>query len=148
MFDPLPRDEVGAQFEPTTMEFDASESRGPLRVVRDACPWYAGDSPWGGPIVPTYRFVRLPRLASTLHPSPDGAVDMQSSMNALFQIVHLGPVECGRPYTVAARLVEKGYSGRTAFRTSEAVVSDSGRQLALIRQMLRWVPQQSFRRSA
>lgn len=148
VYDPLPSDKIGTLYEPQTMEFDTAESLRGLSVVGDDCAWYEGDSPWGGAILPTYRFVKLPRLASQLNPPADAALDMQSSMNALFQIVHLGPVMCGRPYSVQSRLVEKGYSGRTAFRTSEAVVSESGHTLAVVRQMLRWVPQRALRLSA
>ncbi len=148
IYDPLPFDETGTLYEPQTMEFDSAESLRALSVVGDKCSWYETDSPWGGAILPTYRFVRLPRLTSSLNPPAEAALDMQSSMNALFQIVHLGPVMCGRAYSVQSRLVEKGYSGRTAFRTSEAVVSDSEHPLAIVRQMLRWVPQRALRLSA
>jgi hypothetical protein len=143
-YDPLPFDAAGAVSPAKTMSFDAGESLPALRVVGDDCPWYASSSPWGPPILPTYRFVKLPRLASDLHPPPEALLDMQSSMNALFQVVHLGPVACAREYSMQATLVEKGYSGRTAFRTSEAIISDAGRAVARIRQMLRWVPQRAM----
>ncbi len=148
LYDPLPLDDVGSRYPARPMTFEPGESLAALRVVGDTCPWYAGSSPWGGPIVPTHRLVRVPRLASDLNPSTEAALDMQSSMNALFQVVHLGPVMCGRPYDVQATLVEKGYSGRTAFRTSEAAISDEGRTVALVRQMLRWVPQRAMLRTA
>jgi hypothetical protein len=146
-FDPLPADPIGSTFPPKVMRFEP-ERLAALEIVGDPSPWYEGESPWGAPILPTYRFVRLPRLASDLHPSPEGAADMTSSMNALFQIVHSGPVLCGRDYRVAATLVEKGYSGRTAFRTCEAVISDGARVVARVRQMLRWIPQRAFKLSA
>jgi hypothetical protein len=148
LYDPLPLDDVGSRYTARPMVFETIESLPALRVVGDTCPWYAGASPWGGPILPTYRFVRLPRLASNLNPSPDTALDIQSSMNALFQVVHLGPVMCNRPYDVQATLVEKGYSGRTAFRTSEAAIGGEGRTVALVRQMLRWIPQRAMLRTA
>jgi hypothetical protein len=148
LYDPLPLDDVGDTYDPKVMEFEPAESLGALRVVGDTCPWYTGASPWGGPILPTYRFVRVPRLASDINPLPDAELDMRSSMNALFQVAHLGPVMCGQPYSVQSTLVEKGYSGRTAFRTAQATITEDGRAVAQIRQMLRWVPQRAMRRSA
>lgn len=147
-YDPLPSDPIGTMYLPKAMTFEPEESLRALTVVGDACPWYSQSSPWGPAILPTYRFVRIPRLASDLTPTPDAAEDMQSSMNALFQVLHLGPVLCGRTYSVQSTLVEKGYSGRTAFRTSEAVVSDGGRTVAMVRQMLRWIPQRALLLSA
>jgi hypothetical protein len=147
-YDPLPDDPEGTVFSARTMRFEADESLPALRVVRDSCDWYETSSPWGEAILPTYRFVKLPRLSSDLHPAPDTALDMQSSMNALFQVVHTGPVRCGVDYSVQATLVEKGFSGRTAFRTSEATIRDGARPVARIRQMLRWVPQRAFLKSA
>jgi hypothetical protein len=146
-FDPLPADAIGSVSEPRSMSFEP-EDLPILRRIGDPCPWYDAPSPWGPSILPTYRFVRLPRLASDLHPTPDGSADMASSMNALFQIVHMGPVLCDRDYTVQATLVEKGFSGRTAFRTSEAVISEGDHAVALVRQMLRWVPERAFKLSA
>jgi hypothetical protein len=148
VYDPLPLDEIGSSFPVKQMSFDPKESLPALKVVKDKCGWYEESSPWGPPILPTYRMVKLPRLASDLHPDPDAALDMQSSMNALFQIVQSGPVLCGRTYAVQATLAEKGYSGRTAFRTSEAVIRDGNRPVARIRQMLRWIPQRAMLRSA
>jgi hypothetical protein len=142
-YDPLPNDAIGTTYPPKAMTFEPERLRS-LELVGDPCPWYEGASPWGPSILPTYRFVRLPRLASDLRPDGEAALDMQSSMNALFQIVHLGPALLASPYSVQSTLVEKGYSGRTAFRTCEAVVRDGDKPLALVRQMLRWVPQRAL----
>lgn len=134
--DPWPEVALGTEFAEGRHTFGGDPRVEVLDQVDDRCPWYRGASPSGPPVITTTAFISASRHARA--PAP---IRMNSPMNAHYEVVHMGPVLAGTEYTFRARLVEKGFSGRTAFRTVETdVVAPDGRTLVRSRQMLRWFP--------
>lgn len=81
-----------------------------LARITEPHPWYAGPSPWGGPVVPfemvsVLAFRRSPSFPVRT-PSVGLFVDLEVRM-------HAGPVMVGRPYHVVHELVGLGQSRRT-----------------------------------
>lgn len=121
--DPLPHEPIGTQYGDRTPQPELGAFDGSLRGNDDSL-WYRTASPWGEPIVPT---VGPFSLAHRIRPTPAPAAitkEMQSGMNAGFEALHAGPLFYGRRYLRKARLVEKGVTGRYAFRTVEFSLQD------------------------
>lgn len=138
--DPLPGQEIGTVYPPATRTISASDRENVRRRTAsgDESPWYAESSPWGGPIVPTFMYTLMGLRAAG--PASDGSSGMRAGMNGTFQLLQTGPMFCDQPYTLQAKLVEKGWGRRSAFRTVEfAVTSASGDRVAIVRQKVRWL---------
>lgn len=137
--DPSPGEPLGMALPPKELVVAVEDSASRRRTAGDGCLWYEAASPWGGPVVPTFMYL-LVNLGNGGR-RPDAAINPASraGMNGTFQLVQTGPMLAGRPYTLNSKLVEKGISGRTAFRTAEFSITDStGQRVALARQKARW----------
>ncbi len=142
--DPLPGQPLGPLGQPVnllaTPELGANRRR--RAAAGDASPWYTQKSPWGGAIVPTFMYILAQSMrARPAEPARQGraAGGVQAGMNGTFQLLLTGPMFCGRPYQMKSALVEKGVSGRTAFRTNEFSIEDAqGTRVAVARQKVRW----------
>jgi hypothetical protein len=139
--DPLPHEPIGTEYEARTPHPEQGDYDHSL-VGNDECEWYRTSSPWGPPIVPT---VGPFHLAHRIRPTPPPAgspvaAEMRSGMNAGFESLHLGPMFYGRRYRRTARLVEKGTTGRYAFRTIELAFAedDDGADGGVVRFRGRW----------
>ncbi len=135
--DPLPGEPIGTIYPPRSVTVSPDDSANRRAAARDDLAWYTQRSPWGGPIVPVFMLL-LQAAQSGRGPA---SARIRAGMNAVFQLCNAGPVFCDRPYEIRTELVEKGFSGRTAFRTTELTVTDAdGNQPAILRQKVRWFP--------
>jgi len=139
--DPLPGAPIGRASAPValmaTPELGANRAR--RAASGEISPWYETRSPWGASIVPTFMFILTQAMrarGAERRAEADGAI--QAGMNGTFQLLLTGPMFCGREYQMTSTLVEKGVSGRTAFRTNQFGIDREGRTVALARQKVRW----------
>ncbi|HEY7294807.1 MAG TPA: hypothetical protein VH916_07180 [Dehalococcoidia bacterium] len=138
--DPLPEEPIGTRYPARTVSFSPEDSAGRRSAARDDLAWYVQRSPWGEPIVPSFMLL----LQAAQSGRGPGSFRIRAGMNAVFQLLNRGPLFCGRPYEIQTTLVAKGFSGRTAFRTTElALVDVDGNQPAILRQKIRWFPASS-----
>ena len=135
---------IGFRFD--TVRFSIGEEA--VRLLCDSAgdlsPWFRGDSPWGGPVVPplmAFNPATGPqRDESFAHPVHD------AGMNAEFHMVTVRPMFHDREYALRMRVVDKGVGARTWFWTSEFEVTDEdGARCMTGRQKLKWFPKQGAR---
>lgn len=135
--DPLPEEPVGTAYPLRSVTFTPEDSAARRAAARDDLGWYTQRSPWGGAIVPSFMLL----LQAAQSGRGPGSSRIHAGMNAVFQLLNTGPVFCDRPYEVQTTLVEKGFSGRTAYRTTELTFTDAeGNRPAILRQKVRWFP--------
>ncbi|GBD24668.1 hypothetical protein HRbin29_02350 [bacterium HR29] len=122
---------------PTRLPLEAGEQR--MRVITEPLPWYATESPWGGPIATPALVVRAMR------PVEQGMDLRRHRAVGLFGAIELrflaGPVFLGRDYQVRGRLVAIGETPKSEFAWYEAVLfePESGRDVAAMLMMLRFM---------
>ncbi len=137
--DPVPGEPVGASYPPLTVSVTPEESTSRRSAVRDTSRWYTEASPWGGPIVPTVMYMLVYLGDPSYRPESANRSDVLAGMNSTFQLLQTGPMFATMAYELRPSMAEKGFSGRTAFRTYEFAICDKdGRRLALARQKVRW----------
>lgn len=137
--DPTPEERIGDGPPDRALTVTPAESATRRAAAGDQSPWYADASPWGGPVVPTFMYLLVNLGNGGRRPAAANARGASAGMNGTFQLLQTGPMFANEPYTLASALVEKGVSGRTAFRTAEFTIADSaGRRVALARQKARW----------
>lgn len=141
--DPLPGTPLGTEFEASERTVNVEETEPWRAMAGDDLDWYTERSPWGGPIVPSFKYMLLGGGGQ-----PEGGFQgnppLRAAMNGTIQLLQSGPMHIGQPYTVQGRLVEKGFSARTAYRTNEFTVTDAqGSRVAIARQKIRWIGQPS-----
>ena len=137
--DPLPGTPIGAELQPYERTITVGETEPWRAMADDDLDWYAADSPWGGPIAPSFKVMLL---GAGGEPESGFQSDppFRAPMNGTFQLLQSGPMLIGRRYTIQGRLAEKGFSARTAYRANEFTVTDSeGSRVAIARQKLRWI---------
>lgn len=113
------------------------------RLERDLCSgpleWYAGASPWGGPIAAPSAAVELlwapPTRALAAHAGR--AVGLFGAI----EVAHLsGPILLDETYTVTGRVVAVGQSPKTEYLWFDSLATDSrGRAAASMRMLLRFM---------
>jgi hypothetical protein len=148
--DPVPDEPIGTAQPPRMIMLPPEISASRRAAAGDTSPWYTESSPWGGRIVPTGSYIVLVWAVS-----PDSARAEERSeqriigsnpaasagMNGTFQLLQTGPMFADQPYELRSHLAEKGFSGRTAFRTMEHSIYDRDqRRVAAVRQKVRWFP--------
>jgi hypothetical protein len=142
--DPLPDEPIGATSPPRTIVVTPDVTASRRAAAGDTSPWYTEASPWGDPIAPSGIYIVLQWAVRDDQPRRDsGSNDRgtRAGMNGTFQLLQTGPLFANRPYELRSVLAEKGYSGRTAFRTMEHAIHDAdGKRLAAVRQKVRWFP--------
>ncbi|MCS7296195.1 MAG: hypothetical protein NZ761_12465 [Dehalococcoidia bacterium] len=122
---------------PTRLPMEAGEQR--MRVITEPLPWYAGPSPWGGPIATPALVVRAMR------PVEQGMDLRRHRAVGLFGAIELrflaGPVFLGREYQVGGRLLAIGETPKSEFAWYESVLfePESGREVAAMLMMLRFM---------
>jgi hypothetical protein len=110
-------------------------------AARDDSPWYSERSPWGGSIAPLTLFQMISSSSPVRRATLPQGRGSRAGMNAAFQLVMTGPMFCGRPYVYRERVVEEGYSDRTAFHTLEFHLGDeAGQSIVRGRRKSRWFP--------
>jgi len=139
--DPLPEEAIGSGPPPRPLMVTVEESASRRGAAGDASPWYTEASPWDGPIVPTFMYLLVNLGNGGRRPRAAEDRGARAGMNGTFQLLQTGPMFAGREYTLRSTLAEKGFSGRTAFRTAEFAIEDAeGRRIAWARQKARWFP--------
>ncbi len=122
---------------PTRLPLEAGEQR--MRVITEPLPWYAAESPWGGPIATPALVVRAMR------PAEQGMELRRHRAVGLFGAIELrflaGPVFLGRDYQVRGRLMAIGETPKSEFAWYGAVLfePESGRDVAAMLMMLRFM---------
>jgi hypothetical protein len=135
--DPLPEEPIGTAYPTRTVTFTPDDSASRRAAARDDLAWYTRRSSWGDPIVPSYMLL----LQAAQSGRGPGTSRIRAGMNAVFQLLNGGPVFCGRPYEIRTTLADKGFSDRTAYRTTELSFTDAeGNRPAVLRQKVRWFP--------
>ena len=137
--DPLPGVALGTEYPAYQRTVTIEESEPWRSMAGDELEWYTARSPWGGPIAPSFKYMLLGGGGE-----PEGGLQadppMRAAMNGTFQMLQSGPLLIGEPYAVQGRLVEKGFSARSAYRTNEFTVTDAeGTRVVIARQKLRWI---------
>jgi len=133
--DPLPEEPLGTAYPSRSVTFTPDDSASRRAAAGDDLDWYTRRSPWGDPIVPSYMLL----LQAAQSGRGPGSSRIRAGMNAVFQLLNSGPVFCSRPYAIRTTLVDKGFSGRTAYRTTELTFTDDdGNRPAVLRQKVRW----------
>ncbi|MEL6891908.1 MAG: hypothetical protein AAFP84_09940 [Actinomycetota bacterium] len=131
VIDRVAGEHVGVTHDSVTVTMRADSHNGPLYpftltqklgAITERSGWYDGDSPWGGPIVPTemlsvLAFQRGPGLP-VRRPSVGLFIDLE------VRFVE-GPVFVGRRYDVAHRVVQVGQSRSVESWWTEATVTDA-----------------------
>jgi acyl dehydratase len=146
--DPDPGVAIGV---PRTVDVLCTPSLHASRIRRDAIgaddTWYSVASPWGGPIAPTFLYILAGSMqrgsAAEAGAGGEGTgqrtARTRAGMNGTFQLVQAAPMACGVVHRMTTTVVEKGTSGRTAFRTSENEIrAPDGRIVMRARQKVRW----------
>ena len=97
--------------------------------------WFMGDSPFGGALTPSCALLPVTRYGQS-QLSIENAV--LPGMNARMQMVFERPIFLGETYRAELRLVDKGLSGRTWFRTIEYQLSSKGARCGFGRHTVKW----------
>ncbi len=145
--DPLPDEPIGTAQPPRMIMLPPEITASRRAAAGDRSPWYTESSPWGGRIVPTASYIVLvwavsPDSArSEERPNGINNAAAAAGMNGTFQLLQTRPMFADQPYELRSHLAEKGFSGRTAFRTMEHTIHDRDqRRVAAVRQKVRWFP--------
>lgn len=141
--DPLSDEPIGTVYptRPVVVMPDDPQNAERRDAADIRSPWYVEASPWGPPIVPTHMFllVGLGAGSPSTRSTQTAPGDQRAGMNGTFQMLLSGPLLCGERYELRPLLAEKGFSGRTWFRTIEFTIEDaSGQRLVTARQKIRW----------
>jgi hypothetical protein len=139
--DPMPDQPLGTVLPERTLLPTTSASAARRTASGNDSSWYETSSPWGGAIVPSFMYIFLDPMIERDGPrQPRGQMrPATAGMNGTFQLRMFGPMFCEQRYRLQSKLVEKGFSGRTAFRTLEnRIEEESGRLVAVARQKIRW----------
>ena len=119
------------------------DSAGPLRTgllerITEPLDWYAGESPWGGPIANPSAVVALLWQGATrsFAPHSGGAVGLFGAIEVRH---HRGPVFVDRIYRVEGEVVAVGASPKTEYVWFDTTASDDGGVVASMRMQLRWM---------
>ena len=123
--------EIGMTADPVTVAMDLDSHNGALYPftlaqkldqITERSSWYDGDSPWGGPIVPTEMISVLAHQAGAHFPVRGPAVGLFIDLEVRYVD---GPVLVGRSYEVRHTLVGVGQSRAVESYWTESVLTDT-----------------------
>jgi hypothetical protein len=121
---------------PARLSSAVAEAR--QRVVTEPLDWYAGASPWGGPIAtPALVVHAMVAVQAEMHLRP-GAVGLYGAI----EVRHIeGPVFIDRDYFVSAKILAVGQTPKTEYFWYESLLSDTrdGKRVASMIMMLRFM---------
>lgn len=123
--------EIGMTGDPVTVTMGLDSHNGALYPftlaqkldkITERSGWYDGESPWGGPIVPTEMLSVLAHQAGAHFPVRGPSIGLFIDLEVRFVN---GPVFVGRPYDIAHTLVGIGQSRAVESYWTESTVTDS-----------------------
>jgi acyl dehydratase len=121
---------------PTRLSHAVADAR--QRVVTEPLDWYAGASPWGGPIAnPGLVVHAMVAVQAEMHLRP-GAVGLYGAI----EVRHIeGPMFIDRDYFVSAKILAVGQTPKTEYFWYESLLSDTrdGKRVASMIMMLRFM---------
>jgi hypothetical protein len=122
---------------PARLEMKSLERR--LSVITEPMDWYAGQSPWGGPIAHPGAVVHLIRAAEqVVRREIRGAVGLFGAT----EIAHLnGPVFIDHDYEVGGTVIAVGETPKSEYYAYEATLQEpnGGKEVALMIMMIRFM---------
>jgi hypothetical protein len=122
--------EIGMASDPVSVTMGLDSNNGPLypftlaqklESMTERSAWYDGESPWGGPIVPTEMLSVLAHQAGAHFPVRGPAIGLFIDLEVRFVE---GPVLVGHPYQVRHTLVGIGQSRAVESYWTESTVTD------------------------
>jgi hypothetical protein len=129
----------GMPFSPVTAQITPEAQARRMEIITEKLDWYEGSSPWGGPVATPATMVQLlyAQSVGTLRAGLGPAV-------GLFGAIELrninGPVIVGQNYQVTGHVVAVGQSPKTEYMWFETGADDdSGKRVAEMRMLLRWM---------
>lgn len=123
--------EIGMTRDPVIVTMEIDSHNGPLypftlseklAAITEHSSWYDGDSPWGGPIVPTEMLSVLAHQKGAEFPVRGPAIGLFIDLEVRYVD---GPVFVGRTYEVTHRLVGIGQSRAVESYWTESTVTDT-----------------------
>lgn len=141
-------DPLGTTYPARSLRATPEASAKRRAASSNASEWYTEASPWGSAIVPSFMFLLLDALrdrqetATRVDAPRRSGGPSTAGMNGTFQLAMFRPMFIETLYTQTSKLVERGFSGRTSFRTMENRIEDeAGELVAVTRQKVRWFTQ-------
>lgn len=122
---------------PVRLKKEGIERR--LSVMTEPLDWYAGPSPWGGPIANPGSFVGMMRATEQ---AVRGQIRNVVGLFGAIEIAHLnGPVFLDHDYEVDGKIIAIGETPKSEYYAYEAVLHEpsGGRDVALMIMMLRFM---------
>jgi len=122
--------EIGMTSDPATVTMNLDSHNGALYPftlsqkldsITERSTWYDGDSPWGGPIVPTEMISVLAHQAGAHFPVRGPAIGLFIDLEVRFVD---GPVFVGTPYEITHTLIGIGQSRAVESYWTESTVTD------------------------
>jgi len=130
--------DVGMDMVQNEATITKKEVEAGLSFLEDTIPWYSGNSPWGGSLVPNswiYRFAHMPR----------NIVQGVGFFGANeIQFVN-GPVKADVPYVCKGKIIAVGVTNKTEYfwHDSQIYERNTNKPVATIRHMNRFMKQGS-----
>lgn len=118
----FPKAKMGDVASASTITVTAEEALRQLDTAGNMVPWFRGQSPWGGAVVP-WCLINGPRGMPEWQ--QDEHVEA-AAIYAEFWELSLAPMFQGQEYSASSKLVDKGLSGRTWYSTVEFEIKDKG----------------------
>ena len=130
---------AGQRFEPVQVSVSMEQQQERMKVTTEPLEWFAGDSPWGGPIVMLAPMVQMLYARSVA--SLRGGIGQAVGLFGAIELRNInGPVMVGAEYTCTGEVVAIGQSPKTEYMWFETGLDDaSGRRVAEMRMLLRWM---------
>lgn len=126
-------------FEPREFVIRLSDVLPMLEGSGDATPCYRETSPFGEPVAPPIRLMRLALDATRGYKLPIEGVK-QPGMWAEHALAVKAPIRYDTPYTLCERVADKGRSGRTAYLVYEfRLIEPTGDDVAVGRHKVKWL---------
>ena len=133
----------GDAFAPVRVRLSDEEAAPRLAAITEPLGWYAGASPWGGPIVGPGLLVHLMTQAQAgMKLGRAQAVGLYGAI----EIRHVaGPVFADREYDVSARILATGQTPKTEYRWYETSMREASgtAEVASMTMMLRFMKSSS-----
>jgi hypothetical protein len=125
--------EIGWEMPLHDVSYNAERAKARLERIEDSIPWYLGDSPWGGAIVPFSSVVGMMMLSTG---RTYQAVGFYGATSLYFVN---GPAKVDVQYQAKSKIIAIGATSKTEFYwfDAELIEKATGKQIAGMRMMIR-----------